>query len=253
LGSFNYNNALEAGKFYTRSEQLTLPSRIQGLYQIVVKTNTSNSLYEHGATGNNTTIDNESLQISLPPRPDLQVRDIIAPTSANAGGTVPLEFTVLNQGIVATNTPRWKDRVYLSLDNRVTYDDVLIGDLDNGSALDPGESYRSKTQPLVVPKYFRGDVYLLVETDVANQVDEFPQDNNNVLAKPIKIIPIPPSDLVTSDVIAPNQAFEGSTIEVRYKVTNLGVGETERSSWTDTIWLTRDRNRPSPITRDNPP
>ncbi|MFM6480849.1 MAG: CARDB domain-containing protein, partial [Microcystis panniformis] len=46
LGSFNYNNALEAGKFYTRSEQLTLPSRIQGLYQIVVKTNTSNSLYE---------------------------------------------------------------------------------------------------------------------------------------------------------------------------------------------------------------
>ena len=93
----------------------------------------------------------------------------------NAGGTVSLEFTVLNQGIVATNTPRWRDRVYLSLDNRVTYDDILIGELDNGSALDPGESYRSKTSPLVIPKYFRGDVYLLVKPMSQIKLMNFPK------------------------------------------------------------------------------
>jgi hypothetical protein len=44
---------------------------------------------------------------------------------------------------------------------------------------------------------------------------------------PIEIIPLPPADLVTSHVVAPDLAFEGSTIEVRYRVSNLGVGETD--------------------------
>ncbi|WP_422665759.1 CARDB domain-containing protein (plasmid) [Anabaena sp. PCC 7938] len=247
LGSFNYGNGLQAGKNYTRSEQFVLPSTLQGLYEVVVKTNTTNSLYENSATANNTSSTNpNNLLVSLTPRPDLQVKEIIAPTTANAGGTISLEFIVSNEGIVSTNTPNWQDRVYLSLDDKISYDDLSLGSFSNGAALAATESYRTQANTLVIPKYFRGEAYLIVQADASGQVDEYPQESNNIKAVKLNINSLPPADLVTSQVIAPTQAFEGSQIKVRYTVTNLGIGETDRDSWTDTIWLTRDKNRPSP-------
>lgn len=252
LGSFAYGNLLAPGKVYTRSEQLTLPSTIQGQYQIVVKTNATNSLYEV-ASSNNTTVDSDLMLVSLLPRPDLQVKEIAAPTKISAGGTIALDYAVINQGTVATNTPNWQDKVYLSLDNTISADDILLGDLTNSAALGAGESYRNKTQAFVVPKRLRGSMFLIVETDANKQVNEFPSEANNTLAVALNVESLPPADLVTSNVVAPTQAFEGSQIEVRYSVANLGIGETDRDSWTDTIWLTRDKNRPSPITKDTPP
>ncbi len=54
---------------------------------------------------------------------------------------------------------------------------------------------------------------------------------------------------IRGDVVAPDRAFEGSTIEVSYTVRNKGVHTTDVDSWTDTIWLTRDKNRPSAVNR----
>ncbi|WP_404783509.1 putative Ig domain-containing protein [Altericista sp. CCNU0014] len=253
LGSFTYGNGLIAGQFYSRSEQFTVPSNLQGLYQVVVTTNANQSLFENGATSNNTTIDDQTLLVSFPPRADLQVQTVEAPSTVSAGGTVSVKFTIINQGSVATATPNWQDSVYLSLDNVISSDDVLLGSLINGSALASGQSYQSETDALVVPRRFRGPVFLLVNADSGNRVDESPQEGNNVLAVPLNVTPLPPSDLVTSDVVAPNQAFDGSRIEVRYKVTNKGIGESDRDSWTDTIWLTRNPDRPSAKARDSAP
>ena len=36
------------------------------------------------------------------------------------------------------------------------------------------------------------------------------------------------------------------TVEIGYTVTNLGAGETLVDTWTDAVWLTRDKNRPHP-------
>ena len=38
----------------------------------------------------------------------------------SAGAATSLRFTIINQGTVPTNTPRWRDYVYLSLDNKLT-------------------------------------------------------------------------------------------------------------------------------------
>ena len=72
-----------------------------------------------------------------------------------------------------------------------------------------------------------------------------PHGNNNTFVQPIYINPEPPADLVTSDVAAPDQAFDGTTITVTYQVSNLGLGATDVPSWTDTIWLTTDKTRPN--------
>jgi hypothetical protein len=77
-------------------------------------------------------------------------------------------------------------------------------------------------------------------------VDEWPNETNNVRLHPIYVNPWPFADLVVSGVTAPTQAFEGNEVEVRYTVTNLGSGATDRGEWTEQIWLTRDKNRPHP-------
>src|SRR5262249_48142736 len=118
LGTFTASGFLGAGKSYTRTEQFTLPENQQGAYQVVVTTNATSTLFEIGA-GANTLAHNPPLQISLPPRPDLQVLSVTAPDQVGAGETRPLSFVVVNQGTVPTGTPQWKDNVYLSLNNKI--------------------------------------------------------------------------------------------------------------------------------------
>jgi hypothetical protein len=175
------------------------------------------------------------------------VESIVAPDRVSAGASAAVEFTVVNRGSVEA-AGRWKDNVYLSLDDKAGGDDILIGSLDNGSALAPGAAYSSVTTSLIIPERFAGPGFILVVADASGSIDEYPQPSeaNNVIARAIMVDPLPPADLVTGSVVAPAQAVYGAEIEVRYTVTNLGSVETNRAAWTDTVWLTRDRTRPNP-------
>ena len=85
--------------------------------------------------------------------------------------------------------------------------------------------------------------------DGNNRVDEYPNEQNNVRAAQLTITPVPFADLVTSNVVAPDQAVHGSSIEVRYTVSNKGSALTRGVSdninqWTDSVWLAKDPRRP---------
>jgi len=157
LGSFTYSDNLAAGKSYTRTEKFTLPADFQGVFQVVVSTDPSGifgrALYE-GTTGiQDTTIDPNPIVVTQPPNPDLQVAKITpaAPTF-QAGGTLGLSFEVINEGTVATSTPHWTDDVYLSLDDTLSEDDILLASVGNQSALQPGESYLSTVSNIPISK-----------------------------------------------------------------------------------------------------
>ncbi len=115
---------------------------------------------------------------------------------------------------------------------------------DNLSALGPGESYRNASDTIIVPQRYRGDMFVLAITDAYRQMDEWPGESNNVTAAPIYVTPTPLPDLVVSDVVVPTQAIAGATIEVRYTVTNLGVGDMVEDGWTDTVWLATNVTSP---------
>jgi hypothetical protein len=245
LGTFDYQGPLQAGRSYTRTEQVQLPAHVQGVFQVVVQTNAGfPPIFENGATANNTFADPDALTLALPPSPDLQVFSLDAPATASAGGTVALDFTVINQG-TAEARGQWTDNVYLSLKNPLDGSAILLGQFGNGSALPPGQVYQTHTPTLAVPGRLGGQAYLIVAANANGAVDEFPHGDNNTLVRPITVNPEPPADLVTGNVTAPDQAFDGSTITVSYHVSNRGDAPTNVSSWTDTIWLTRDRKRPS--------
>ncbi|MCW9030677.1 MAG: hypothetical protein OQK58_04255 [Gammaproteobacteria bacterium] len=247
LGRFTYELGIDAGKTYTRTERFTLPDHIQGSYRITVETNAANNeLYEHGtAAYNNSLNDDQNLEISYKTRPDLQVSSATVPDRVSAGGTAAVRFTVINQGSVATTVPQWNDKVYLSLDGQLSNDDILVGTFNNGAALNPGEEYSTNTASIDIPIRFRGDAYMLVVADADRKVDEHPNDSNNILATKFYVEPVPLSDVVTSNVIAPSQAIYGSQLEVRYTVSNLGSAPTDVTNWTDTIWLSHDKTRPN--------
>ena len=97
--------------------------------------------------------------MTVPPNPDLQVFSIDnAPANANAGGTVSLDFTVINQ--VADPGPEarghWTDKVYISLKDHFDGSAIFLGQFDNSSALLPGEKYQTQAAGLVLPRRLAG-------------------------------------------------------------------------------------------------
>ncbi|MEI9924485.1 MAG: hypothetical protein WDN50_13975 [Bradyrhizobium sp.] len=127
-----------------------------------------------GATGNNTLADADTLTLVVPPNPDLQVFSIdSAPATANAGGTVALDFTIINQGIVEAKG-HWTDNVYISLVDHLDGSAILIGSFDNQAALAPGEKYQTSTGNMIVPKRLGGQAYLIVDTMPAARSTNLP-------------------------------------------------------------------------------
>ena len=130
-------------------------------------------------------------------------------------------------------------------------DDRLISRISNPVAVAPTESYSSQSTTLDIPINYRGDVYVIVVADGSHALEEYPNENNNYYAKKLHVDAVPFADLVTSDVVAPEQIAHGSTVEVTYKVANKGSAKTQGlsstiDSWTDTVWLTKDPTRPRP-------
>ncbi|MCC7204900.1 MAG: Ig-like domain-containing protein, partial [Phycisphaeraceae bacterium] len=257
LGDFTRVGGLESGKTYSRTEVVRLP-QTPGVYRIVVITDVGNATAEADET-NNTTLAEAGLTLSVSPRPDLQVISATGPATVTAGGVIDVEWVVSNLGPVKTPTggSRWTDAIFLSMDHALGGGDIALGTLANGSALAPGESYGSSLQSLRLPNGVSGNVFIIVAVDVAivngspvpgstGVVDEYTAEGNNYFAIPLAVdaIPVPPPDLVVTSVSGPIDAFDDTTITVRYRVENRGPGVTGRDSWTDSIWLSTTRGRP---------
>ena len=261
LGIFNNATPLPAGKDYQRTERLALTGFVDGgaitagAYQVVVQTNpvlTSifggqyQSLFEGPPPfpTDYTFTDPDTLVLTYPPVPDLQVLPISAPPTVDAGNTVTATFVVINRGQAVTPS-HWSDTVYLSLVNHLDSTAQAIGTFDNGAALDVGQSYQTTTSPMLIPKLANGSYFLIVKADSGNAVDEGPNKDNNTAVSALTVNPLKRSDLVTSQVVVdPTTAYENTPVNVLYTVTNKGLGATDVADWSDTVWLTTDLTHP---------
>jgi YD repeat-containing protein len=256
VGSFTYTQALDRGVAYTRTQDIRIPAHMTGSYRLRVVTNASHALYEYGAAAANNVLDSQqAIDVMLQPRPELQVTGITVPDRVTAGTLTSVSFQVSNNGPVEA-AGRWTDNVYLSLNGKLDANAVLVASLPNGSALPSTASYTSQTASFTVPLRYSGPVYVLVQTDANNNIDEFPVDGDNVVSKVFQVDSVPFADLVMSDVAAPDQLTYGSTFNVAYTVTNKGSAATraadgsDRETWTDTVWLTTSTGKPSPSKGD---
>ena len=246
LGQFEFRDAVAVGDRYSRSETVRIPERIRGPFELFVETDSGGTLYENNAEANNVFSAGAAVDVRVQPRPDLQADSIVVPDRVVAGGTLSGEFEIRNHGLAGTEDRTWVDRAYLSLDTQIDPGDIVIGAYGNASALSPDDHYRTVTGTIDVPLRFRGDVYLLIHTDAEDDVPEWPGNENNVSYQSVFVEAAPLSDLVVSNVVVPAQAVAGASLPIRYTVTNLGASATHGDTWTEGVWLTRDKDRPHP-------
>ncbi len=245
LGDFQYTYGLQAGKQYTRTEQVTLPST-PGIYEFYVLADSGKVLADTNFASN--LLASAPLTITLTPRPDLEVTSLTVPQLVTEAGVVDVQWQVTNLGQAATPTgqSQWTDAVYLSQTNTLQAGAILLGTLPNGTALGVGQSYASSDQ-FTLPVGIAGNVYIIVEADSQDQVNEGPLHGNNTTAAAMAVNASRPAAR-PGDVerLRAFDGFDGNDITVHYQVTNLGTGPTYPSSWSDAIWLTLGKDQPDP-------
>ena len=238
LGTFTRSQNLAAGTAYTRTEAVALPAVADGAaYVWIVVTDTQSQVYERSGETNNT-----GSQTGIAVRhPDLRAQSIQAtPASANSGSAVTISWTGRNAGTGAT-AAAWTDRVYLSNNNTLSVDDLLLGSLDHAGVVQASATYAASLA-VTLPNGLSGSFYLIVRPDADNVVVEgagLETDIGVSAAFPITLAPY--ADLEVSGVTAPEQIIgDPADLTVTWIVTNKGNGTGLIDAWTDAVILSRN-------------
>ncbi len=259
LGSFESTVPLAPGESFERTEILSFPAT-PGDYTLSITTDFNNTIDEGPREDNNTTSAGP-ISIELPPLPDLVISDLVVPGDGIlSGSTVPVEFTVTNIGNGTTQTPLWRDFVFISINPDIVYpappeeegDDFFILQVpnspvpfDNPTFLDPGESY-TQTVEIEMPIDATGPWYFYVFPNGIGELTSIPRlaesdrTNNLVRSDAVQVDLAPPPDLLVSDVIAPPIVFSGQPTTIEWVVTNSGSGATVATEWNDQLYISTD-------------
>jgi subtilase family serine protease len=190
LGKAKKTEALASGSTYRDSVTAEVPLFASGSYYVLLQTDSRDDVYEHQAETNN--LDSTPIELTLPPPSDLQVTGIEAPSTAQAGDSVTVSWTIENIGDnPATGTMR--EGLFLSQDSTWDPGDPFLGSLGRSISLDPGQSKRG-TMDVNLAKAYKagkdgeisrplpgvppGEYHVLVRTDIADNIRERNNENN---------------------------------------------------------------------------
>ncbi|CCI03111.1 CARDB domain-containing protein [Microcystis aeruginosa] len=176
LGSNPRYSSLTPDDAYTNTVSYTLPNTITGTYYLFGVTDSNNEVFELDNT-NNIGIARTTITISSRPA-DLTVA-VTTSSTAEAGKSLTVNWTVTNQGTGDTAVSNWNDRILLSADNIIgNSDDIFLGNFTRNGLLNIGESY-SRSGVFNLPFTLIGNYNLFVITDSVNQVYEANNEGNN--------------------------------------------------------------------------
>jgi hypothetical protein len=217
---------------YNKSAQIALtnPNLVGEKYLIF-----GTDIYNYQAESNN----NNNLQV----RPvtikgaDLELENIQISNNPTFGSPVSLSWKVSNIGDAAAAVGR-TDLLYLSRDNQISGDDVLLVSRNLNNVLTVGGNYTETatvTLPLD-PTYNDGEYYILGVTDVYNSQIEI-DNNNNSRSQAVNMVVPPIPDLTVTQISAPAREFSGRNIQVNWQIINQGNKVITNGTWYDNIYL----------------
>jgi hypothetical protein len=157
---------LGAGAQYTVSPQVVIPQVAPGSYYLFLHTDGSNAVAE-GNEPNNL----GGFVLVTVIAPDLIPTAFTAPGSAPAGSSVPVSYTVKNQGGSAAFVP-WSDRVVFSTDVFLGPDDATLATFARDVTGVAVNGTYSASPSVALPTVAPGTYYLIFQTDHADQIFE---------------------------------------------------------------------------------
>ncbi|MBD2513901.1 hypothetical protein H6G93_02545 [Nostoc sp. FACHB-973] len=171
---------------------------------------------------------------------DLIVSSVTAPLYITLGETIPVSWTVKNQGTDSVLVNYWNDAVYISNDEILDQSDTFLVYRYGGqnTPLAAAGSYTA-TQNISIPNSVgRGNIsrYLLFVTDGGKNQGET-NETNNVFAQAITINA---PDLVVTAANVPITAELGETISVSWTVKNQGT-VSAFADWDDHVYISDDQ------------
>ena len=155
---------------------------------------------------------------------DLQVApNPTVPATLTIGETIDLSWVVENQGNDITSTTAWVDAIFLSEDDQLDFNDILVGirRVESGQIpLNIGSSYTANLS-VTVPDNTTNSQFILFATDwLSGELEE--NENNNVLAQSVQ-------------VTAPPEEISVSSLEITdIEPSSVSLGEFSSNTTTDT-------------------
>ncbi|MCK4659999.1 MAG: Ig-like domain-containing protein, partial [Phycisphaerae bacterium] len=228
---------LEVGQSYPGSVQFALPDE-PGNYWVIVYTDANDNIEEGLDDNNNVHVAGVATVVNPAPRPDLVMVEVIAAAGGEAGGEVPVQWTVRNDGN-AEAAGGWFDRVYVSTD-AVPGDDLQLAEFERVDPLGIGEQY-IRQENVTVPFTFEGEYYFLVVTDAHEEVDEGADAGINFgFTSESTLISQPDlPDLTVTAINASTSGFTSQNIELTWEVSNIGEWPAF-GGWKDRLYISTD-------------
>ena len=250
--SFFYRQALSPGQSYTKVSSMKLPSDISGTYYFVLKVNEGGSVVEKGPQVNNLAwIRTEILPMPLP---DLAVVDISF-VFEEKRRFLTVSWSVANFGSWMRKRLSWVDRVVISSFRGDTNgeDAHVLASESVTAKLDEQQEYQLSVA-LQISNNIRGSFYVHVITNANKTLSEVPGTSNNIgVSKEVLNIPPPLVAKLILTIISslPSQITLGVPFSIVFRVQNVGLVTTKKTSWTDAIYAygKKDANRTEVIER----
>ncbi|MBI5386506.1 MAG: DUF11 domain-containing protein, partial [Verrucomicrobia bacterium] len=177
---------LTSGASYTNTQPVTFPlttSSTPGDFFFIVVTDTTGVQSESSEANN---LRSTPITLTLPPRPDLAIEEVLAPDFARAGLPVELVWTVTNRGSLTLIDVAWTEAISLSNANGTV---TALAEFRATNSLASGE-WLNRTQTVVLPSsLLAGDVRFFVRADAHSQVVEENEANNVSFATNFTTLP----------------------------------------------------------------
>ncbi|MBP6899056.1 MAG: S8 family serine peptidase [Burkholderiaceae bacterium] len=253
IGSVGHAGVLAPGGSYTVTVAPTLPFSLIGNGRFYVRTDGGAQVTESNETNNLST----PVLTPISRRDsDLVVSEAQVTPVAGDDRSFDLRYVVTNTGEAATHLNAWSDGIWLSSDGVIGAGDTRVKTVFRGNPLAAGEHY-VVTQRITVPADVpEGSFKVLVRADEDNAVIEA-SDANNVAQAEVRIggLPAPDGELpigglevltpefTVTAVDAPEAAFSGQQVTLRWTVRNDGDAAQNPYWWYgayDQVFLSSD-------------
>lgn len=252
FGSSSVNSPLQTNQTYNRQRTFNIPNGISGDYYLIAFTDYNDNITGEIKRSNNSNVmrDGNGVPITIHiigvPPPDLNIIFTEAPSQGISGQPVKIKYTVRNDGTGIAHPQSWQDASFLSTNaNPLITDGQLLVTRSISGGLIPGATY-SDSMEVALPISANGNYFLKLKVDNVNVVYEGGSEDNNKGNLLITVTQPPPSDLVVTNIIAPDTVISGQQLTLNWDVVNVGAnpatGFTKEGIYfsNDSIWDIND-------------